>query len=223
MRGCGLLMLIALPFLIMGSNIIWKDSISLDTHNQYIELNPGDVATQTYNTLGEDVTGVNFLVGPTEYRTQGTFRIYDSVGVSLFETMFKIMPNQNVLTFNFEPVETQGDHYMEFVFIPDEINETSIRLIQSDTQLEDSILYHRNEWADQHLVFQVGTNNDSTSLNDLWGTTFQNMSQYKPVWAKAPWLYIYWGVFVLLSWGWLQILAAKLNSRDDNPPSSALD
>jgi hypothetical protein len=221
-RGFGLLLLLLLPFIMMGGQGEWVDSISLDTHNQYIELAPGMDLTQTYNALGKEVSGVKFLIGPTEHRTQGTFRIYDSVGVSLFDRTFTIMPNQNVLTFNFEAVQPLGGEYMKFVFIAAAVNENSIRLIQSNTPLEDAILYHNNDWADQQLVFQVATEN-SKQLIDLWGTTFQNMSQYKPTWTKTPWLYFYWFGFVLLSWGWLQLIKAKLVNPIDNPPVSSLD
>lgn len=164
---------------------------------QTIKLNPSQTIGQTFTTLDENLQGIKIVIEPTQYPLKGEAQLLESPGGEvLLARSFRLRMNQNLLEIPFKNLELDAGKTLYLELTANDTNKQAIPVLQADTPYNGGALYMNSEPYTEDMVFETHYQN-TASLGERLITLSQHMSQYKPWWTKSPYLFLYWGLYIL--------------------------
>jgi hypothetical protein len=191
-------------------------SNGLPMEHRSVVLNQGQTIGQVFKATSNNLKKVEVLMESVAAKTKGSFTVEDLEGTTIREGHFVVGKNQNIIKFEFEPI---GESDNELFYIHSKIDPQysgAIRFFVASEPMEGHIKNnHKEEEGD--LVMRLGYKLDLSS-GEFLSILSQRMSQYKPAWVKAPYLYVYWISFIM-SVVWVIVLMAEefLGLKSSNP------
>ena len=156
-------------------------------------LNPGQSMGQTFRATLDHLSKIEFLAGYSDKKVKGIFFLEDTEGKSLREGTFEMRKNQNTIGLIFEPIEKSKGRLFYVHLQTSSDTDSSIGLLESVEPIEGDLRINHHD-SEGDLAIRLGYKMEIAS-SEFFSTIAERISQYKPVWMKTPYLYIYWGLF----------------------------
>ena len=194
----GSFLALLVPILWMPYSQSWVDSANNAKFLPPTVLNVNQTLGQSFTATENGLYQIKLFVKPSPVILKGRFFLSESVEskTSLIEQNFTIIPNTNHIHPMFDPIKDSAGKSYYFYMEADIKNTEAISFIRLLEDREGGTQYLNHEPVKGDLIFRPLYSHETSYIGQA-RTLFQNMSQYKPVWAKTPYLYIYFLGFML--------------------------